>query len=188
MKIPLPEFPNRLPQSFMVGQTRHLFSKAGRELAAFINDNGSSWYVAGDAGLNFAMSIWHLHDWLWADLTEDSSGVAYLSASLGVPITKKEDFVRVIYKKCPAMRICRVIATAGKHVDVTKFPDPTLRTHAPLSKDENGVQRREWHIEAGGRNRPAADIFKEAFRFWEDLLSDLAIIEDPIFSRMHRKW
>ncbi|SPR97620.1 phage integrase central domain-containing protein [Cupriavidus taiwanensis] len=166
---------------------------AGKVLASLENDVfptlGSTAIAdirapAGDAALNFAMSAWHLHDWLWADLSEDSNGVDDLSAALDGGIKTKADFIRAIYRRCPAVRVCRVIATAGKHVKVDTFPEPSLRTRMEHKHDH----RRRWQIDLKGVSTPASTVFKEAFRFWEDLLSQLAIIEDPGFQRERRGW
>ena len=70
---------------------------------------------------NAAAPAWHLCDWVFNDMTPEqrkATGMTSLSA------------LQTHARSTRALRICREICTAGKHWEVTEFPDPAIRTRA----------------------------------------------------------
>jgi hypothetical protein len=188
-KIPPPRFPDRLWQSFLIADAPQLLGK----LTAEIHQFSTSYFdmlKSGRLALNIAMTAWHMVDWVFADMDSDQRVRA--GQILGGTIDKKSDLAALATKACDALRICQVIATASKHVEVANRPDPSLATRCELvnlSADDTNLQLSAvWVIEREGKEYPADQIFKDVHRFWENLLSDLGMIEDPIMGRSHRGW
>jgi hypothetical protein len=189
-KIPFPKFPKRAPQSFNIGDASQLLRKLTVEILQFIESNSSS-TLSGYLALNIAMTAWHMVDWVSADMDAEQRRVA--TQYLGRPISNHDDLASAVTSVCEAMRICQVIATAGKHVEVRRRPDPTLATMFKLVKPhpDKGMLPGEglsyiWVIKCNRNEYLAGEIFKKAHRFWEDLLSRLGMIEDPYNSRERR--
>lgn len=188
-KIPPPRFPDRLRQSFLIAEAPQLLGKLTAEIHQFTTSHFDT-LKSGHLALNIAMTAWHMVDWVFADMNADQRALA--GQILGGSIEKKGDLAALATKACEALRICQVIATAGKHVEVASRPDPSLTTRfelVDLSADDTNPQLlTAWVIEREGKEYPADQIFKDVHRFWENLLSDLGMIEDPIMGRMHRGW
>jgi len=139
------------------------------------------------------MTAWHMVDWVNADMDEDQRKMA--TAYLGQPISNHSDLAAAVTTVCADLRICQVIATAGKHVKVKRRPDPTLSTNFKLVKSNPNVARLPgeglsyiWIIKHSGKEYLAKEVFKKVHRFWEDLLSHLGMIEDPVMGRGRRGW
>jgi len=191
-RIPIPKFPKRAHQSFNIGDASQLLRKLTVEIHEFTKSNSSS-TMSGYLALNIAMTAWHMVDWLSADMDVDQRETA--TRCLGRPISDHNDLAATVTSACEALRICQVIATAGKHVEVKRRPDPSLATRFKVVKPSLNKPRLPgeglsyiWVIERNGKEYLAEDVFKEAHRFWETLLSHLGMIDDPIPSRMRRGW
>ena len=191
-RIPIPKFPKRAHQSFNIGDASQLLRKLTVEIHEFTKSNSSS-TLSGYLALNIAMTAWHMVDWVSADMDADQRETA--TRCLGRPISDHNDLAAAVTSACEALRICHVITTAGKHVEVKRRPDPSLATRFKLVKPSPNKARLPgeglsyiWVIERNGKECLAEDVFKEAHRFWENLLSHLGMIEDPIPGRMRRGW
>ena len=191
-RIPIPKCSKRAHQSFNIGDASQLLRKLTVEIHQFIKSNSSS-SMSGYLALNIAMTAWHMVDWLSADMGVDQRETA--TRCLGRPISDHKDLAAAVTSACEALRICQVIATAGKHVEVKSRPDPSLSTSFKLVKPSLNKARLPggglsyiWVIERSGKVYLAEDVFKEAHRFWENLLSHLGMIEDPIPGSLRRGW
>jgi hypothetical protein len=126
---------------------------------------------------NIAVTVWHMTDWVWKASSAEQRTEMF--ASLGIPATgvEKKDFPafqNTVRRKSHAIHICRQVATGSKHVTVTKYPDPNVRVEmrwecASAQSGEIGYQYR-LVISDNGKERPALDVFKEAFKDWERYL------------------
>jgi len=191
-RIPTPKFPKRAHQSFNIGDASQLLRKLTVEIHQFTRSDSSS-TTSGYLALNIAMTAWHMVDWVNADMDEDQRKMA--TAYLGQPISNHSDLAAAVTTVCADLRICQVIATAGKHVKVKRRPDPTLSTNFKLVKSNPNVARLPgeglsyiWIIKHSGKEYLAKEVFKKVHRFWEDLLSHLGMIEDPVMGRGRRGW
>ncbi len=191
-RIPIPKFPRRAHQSFNIGDASQLLRKLTVEIHEFTKSNSSS-TLSGYLALNIAMTAWHMVDWVSADMNADQREAA--TQCLGRPIANHKDLASAVTSICEALRICQVIATAGKHVEVKRRPDPSLATSFKLVKSNSNKARLPgeglsyiWVIKRNGKKYLAEEVFKEVHRFWEDLLSYLGMIEDPTTGRGRRGW
>ncbi len=191
-KIPIPKFPKRVSQSFNIREASQLLRKLTVEIHQFTKSDFSS-TLSGYLALNIAMTAWHIVDWVSADMETDQREMA--TRYFGRPISNNVDLAAAVTSACEALRICQVIATAGKHVEVRRRPDPSLVTKFKLVRPNQNKAKLPgeglsyiWVIHRNGKEYLAEEVFKEAHRFWEDLLSHLGMIEDPIEGRGRRKW
>jgi hypothetical protein len=178
-KIPIPQFPKRASQSFNIGDASQLLRKLTIEIHQFTESSFSS-TLSGYLALNIAMTAWHMVDWVSADMNTVQRKEA--TRYLGRPISNNVDLAVAVTSACEALRICQVIATAGKHVEVKRRPDPSLATKFKLVKPSPNKARLPgeglsyiWVIKRNGKEYLAEEIFKEAHRFWENLLSHLGM-------------
>lgn len=172
----LPEIPDRLRQSFGVSTAVHLFHKAAREVVAF--NECDDYLRSADHAFNACLSIWHLVDWTFKNANEDDK--ERLAAQLGMEIVKQSDLAIAVQKACYANRICRVMATASKHVEVDKFPDETIQTYVNLYEqvidgDERYLFR--WAVSFEGDVIEASKMLADAISFWERLFREIGWIE-----------
>jgi hypothetical protein len=199
LTIPIPKFPKRASQSFNIQDVSQMMRKLTAELSQFMESQASS-TMSGYLALNIAMTAWHMVDWLNKDMNAEQRKCAVQNLKSNKPISDEKLLGKAVTNACNALRICQVIATAGKHVKVEGKPDRTLATHFKIVRPNPDEAKRPgeglsyiWIITRNPRKRKkeeylAETVFKEAHRFWEDLLSHLGIIEDPIYARGRRGW
>lgn len=95
-------------------------------------------------------------------------------ASLGITATADEKKVFLAFqnavRKSHAIHICRQVATGSKHVTVTNHPDPNVRVEVRRAHSGEIGYQYKLVISDNGKERPALDVFKEAFKDWERYL------------------
>ncbi len=184
MKIPAPKFPKRVQQSFSIQNAAHLFGKLSYEIHHFTKDH-SLGAASGYLALNIAMTAWHMVDWLNADMDDNQRNIVnnFLKYKDKKGVSGLGNLASAVAGACNALRMCQVITNAGKHVKVTRNANPSLITR-PKSIKSNQDKKfppelsQIWVIVCDGKEYLAEDVFREAVRFWEVLLSRLGIIED----------
>ncbi|WP_250538662.1 MULTISPECIES: hypothetical protein [unclassified Caballeronia] len=171
LQLPNIPFPNRKRQSFGVSTASAMLEKAVRDFRAF--QSCTDVIRSGDHAFNVCLSIWHLHDWAHADATETELEI--IGTFLGRPVRSKTEFSIALQRACPLLKICRIMATAGKHTKVDTYPDPTVETmfdiYQSTGPDERFTVR--WGMTFDGRSYDAADVFDECLLFWGRLFATL---------------
>ena len=177
LKIRMPRFPDRQPQSFQIGDCSHLYHKLAYELQQFSKQD-IDFFERGYLGLNIAMTAWHILDWLWYDMEQDKQLQNMATQILQTKISKKGDLAASLTLHCNALRICQVIATAGKHGKVTDRPDTTIETGFirvdARNKDDSSQDL--WVISYQGNNYVAEEVFLAVEMFWKEFLQKLGLI------------
>lgn len=175
-KIPIfePVHPNRDDQSLMVDSAARQLDKMNRELARFTQAHTEDhWTVGSDHGINFAISAWQMRDWLWAERHRVDADRFRRVMGVSHECSEKE-MVRQLYVACPELRVCRLIATAAKHVTV-KAGDPNVKIYR---RWRPGPQNAVWIVETTEQCRQAVELFRVVCDFWERCLSSMFLIED----------
>jgi hypothetical protein len=85
-----------------------------------------------------------------------------------------KELIKQIYAACPELRVCRLIATAAKHVTV-KAGDPNVKIYRAW---RSGPLRPVWIVETKEQCRQAVELFRVVCNFWERCLSSMFLIED----------
>lgn len=151
------------------------------------NDADSLMYGA----FNAAVTAWHIADWAWADMSEDQKDCLRTGwqADLelwGITLRDGGNFLHALRKKNRDLAICREIATASKHVEVTQHPDPTIDTAVSASDSRvlsNGgetvtdindqfvtVPRFVLKVSDGAERRPFLEVLDGTLKFWTEFI------------------
>jgi len=78
-----------------------------------------------DHAINFCITAWHMCDWVWTERKRDYRLKFDLAKLIEVDPSKfsVEEFRLAMLRKCEALKYCRQIATAAKHVGVEVYED-----------------------------------------------------------------
>lgn len=161
-------FPNRKRQIFGVWTATGLLAKIEREFAEF--EQCQHFVRSGDHAFNLCLSLWHLVDWTFADMTEEERQRAEQFTNR--TFTKSSEFGVAAQEIEPMIHICRVMATAGKHAEVKHHPEPTLDTMIDIYEDSSLVDGPfffKWGVEYKEKSYDIHHVFKQAISFWRDL-------------------
>ena len=142
-----------------------------------------------DHGTNAAFTAWHMTDWAWADFQNNWAIRTAIAKQVGndPPKIKLDEFQDYVAKDSEDLGICRVIATASKHVgwdpgvDNLKFTatgiprssgkfDATASARSALTITEDPAGPVEiWilKVRIDGQSYEALPIFRNALRYWE---------------------
>jgi hypothetical protein len=182
--------PSPPDQVFALATPAHLLSKLSWELRqlrkALASKSDDVWenHVRAYHAFNFAVTAWHLTDWVWATAPDDLK--RQISDSLG-QCSNLSEFKQALARRARAIRICQQIANGSKHM-ILSYPDPTVRVEVvsqyvpplagtmqagdPLGKYELHLMIWDKHVQ-----RSAVDVFDEAFQNWCDFLAEWGFIE-----------
>jgi hypothetical protein len=116
---------------------------------------------------NAAVTAWQLADWVWRDCTPEQR------QRLNTP--RLGDLQARARQECRALYLCRQIATASKHWEVTSFRAHDVGTEfriGPPQQLSGPAYRRTWEavIVDRGVERNAVDVFHEASDYWANLI------------------
>lgn len=180
-------------QTFGVRTWRDVFRKLCFELNEFVETRSSDRDMAarGYRALNLAWTTWHLHDWFFEERMD--AGDCFLAiAEPAFPevdfSTKKNERERLtlfgdkLASKFEALRICRTLATAGKHAKATSRPMPELRAQEvqPIAWMPPGPDGRiccDVRILVGTMPWDARDLFVQAIADWRNFF---ALIDETV--------
>ncbi len=154
-----------------------IFRKLGNEKrrfeAAEFNGEGRADQV--DAAINFAITAWHLTDWVWGQ-RKDTLREVY-------SVNNLTDFQNVMRRECPDLAVCDVIANAAKHggaaYKMKDRPDvETILVADPVANDAAGVELlavqtdHQWslEIEVDGKRKDPLALFNRVFLFWHKFI------------------
>jgi hypothetical protein len=136
---------------------------------------------------NGFVTAWHLADWVWKGMTEQQRKTLRLEWKCP-KMNAEGQFAAELQKKSRALAICRQIATASKHVEVTKYPDETVDAitsaePAFLTTEDGGhlitaegdrliLEQPIWVLKVsdGREKRPAVEVLDEALDFWTSFI------------------
>jgi hypothetical protein len=122
------------PATFGLHTPQDLIAKLERELVRLNAARNPEDMI--DHGLNFAISAWHMADWM-AQYHECHDK---LRAKLKTDTVDKGELLQKLQKfartECPKLENCRVIATFAKHLECTRPPprDPTFKANEAPGK------------------------------------------------------
>ena len=165
--------------TFDIQNSRDMLDKLYREIDRVL-DAEDIWN-ASDHCFNAAITAWHLHEWVWRDIKPNWHVRARLAKKADVRPPKFKGrrwkaFILSDQTGCPSLRYCRIIATASKHGGVK------LIEGDPESIESGGspaIQSR-WKIHTGGEVQLAANVFEQAFAYWNELIRGLNIADSGL--------
>ena len=164
---------------FRMRSVHDIFRKLEREKRRFekaeLNEEGRVDQV--DAAINFAITAWHVNDWVWGQREHT------LREVFGV--NNKSEFQNEIRRKCSDLAVCDVIANAAKHggtaYKMKDRPDvETILVAHPVANDAAGVEllavltELQWslEIEVDGKRVDPLELFNRVFLFWHKFIQE----------------
>ncbi len=161
-----------------------IFRKMGREKQRFENaeSNGEGLADQVDAAINFAITAWHMTDWVWGQHEQ------VLHEHFGV--NDLPGFQNEMRRQYPDLAVCDVIANAAKHGGTAHARENRPEMETILVADSviegtAGVEliaelvRRQWslEIETDGTRVDALTLFNKVFRFWHRFIQQHCVAE-----------
>ena len=187
--------------TFDLVSCRDLLHKLERELDWIRRSNGRE--QLADLGFNFAVTAWHLTDWVWADLKGAHELKAALAAEAGVraPELSLNEFQDLMRGRSDDLNYCRLIATASKHVGTDHLPgDPgsltatgsaapstVLLGGGPLATSPlavGGGGKYVLKIIVDGKRIRAVEVFERVLEYWTQFIYGHQI-GDRGYGRLH---
>lgn len=143
---------------------------------------------------NCAITAWHISDWSWE--SADVEQRALIASRLGFSLSASakgalEIFQAALRARYRSLHLCWQIATGSKHMNIRK-PDPAVKAEGgwqPQSMAGRmqagqplGLYLYRLSVIDDGTIREALDVFREAFKCWEDELGWWGFIEGrPVY-------
>ena len=159
-------------QTFHLWGPRDYFRKLEWEVAELAKTPKRDVFVLGYRAINCATTAWHMCDWVFAECERDADVRSRLANIAHREIATLGD-VQVWARTERPLAICRIIATAGKHFEVTRHPDPTVK--ATFKIEDDGLPGGELMIYDGDDVHRPHDVFVRALLFWKLALGWLEI-------------
>lgn len=138
---------------------------------------------------NAAVTAWHIADWVWKDLSPEQR--QQLEKDWGKKLRENGgDFKGTLRLKNRDIAICREIATASKHFEITSSRDETIDTVASATTsavhDSEGrqiqagdalvtVTRYKLKVIDGNDRREFVDVLDATVEFWGDFFNTYCI-------------
>lgn len=162
MKMPVHSFELKSP-SDILGKARRELGRLEHAYTTFEENQ-----FVSDHGLNFAITAWHIADWVWK--TYNPNNKRNLQA-LG--LGKFDDFHNLIRKKSEALAICYEIATGSKHMKLEKDSKHIRRVEdTGVSAGASTIASNPFRVLKvelpSGERKRAEEIFREATNYWEE--------------------
>lgn len=75
---------------------------------------------------NAFLTGWHLHEWVWRDMSDEQRKSLQEQWHCDQKLMSVGDFGSVLRKRVFPLDICREVATASKHAEVLRNPNPLV--------------------------------------------------------------
>lgn len=187
----------KAPYGYKLHSPKSLLGKMDRELARVQKDK--KWQ--SDHAFNFAVTAWHMTDWLWHYAEETNPGQREYFGR-----TNKKRFQNFVRGESKALDICMDLANGAKHFHVSRQTKVALSADVSAKEIQGGslgsfvldVDQLGGTIQvlkirlADGTSVLPKDIFKEALEFWYAFCRQHGILDNarrryPQFQTRKRK-
>lgn len=121
---------------------------------------------------NAATTAWHLADWTWMSCPQEKR--TELADAVGAAHQSWPAFATRVREVSLDLAICRELATAGKHVAISRGEMKNLTVE--VEHDDETKETRVW-ICIDGERIPDLDIYGRALRWWIDLYIHMGFSE-----------
>jgi hypothetical protein len=147
-------------QTFAYEDCRDLRQKLDREIKRYrsmVGREDSDPEELKDTAFNASVTAWHLTDWVFNDLTP-----AQRASLRFEDLSDLQEYART---NCRALYLCRYAATASKHWEVTKHPDPNVQIVVTLADTGWTI-----YFMDSGKRKAAEQVFDDALVFWTQFI------------------
>jgi hypothetical protein len=168
-----------------------MFQKLSFELDEFVATRSSDRNMAARSyrALNLAWTAWHLHDWFFEGrMAAGDHGLSVVRPALpemhlakpGKKQAQLSLFGNALAERFEALRICRTLATAGKHAKAERLSMPELRTYEVrpipwMPESPHGPVCWDVRILAGNKPWDALDLFRQAQADWKEFFTQIGV-------------
>jgi hypothetical protein len=177
--------PPSFAYSFGIQGWQDGLAKLKRELER-LNQRSCSESDLSDHSINFAITAWHLTDWIWPALAGKHSLLLQFAKDVECPPQDFDilQFKRLCILTCPPLELCQLVTNASKHAIQSPSADRRKASKTPAAPTEYvRVARRtvrhlgigfgggrfkvtRAEIVRGARSDPAALLFQQVLDFW----------------------
>lgn len=140
---------------------------------------------------NAAITAWHITDWAWRDMSKEARLALQVDWDVNLDVENETggQFRGEVRRRHRPVAICREIATASKHVEVTQNPaeeiDVVAYTRAEPVVDANGnevvagsgrvvVPGTTLKVQDADERKDLIEVLQEVIEFWTGLLETYA--------------
>jgi hypothetical protein len=156
-------------KTFAFENCRDVLDKLDREIDRYvIAYNADDIEAMKDVAFNASVTAWQLCDWVFSDMTpaqRDSLKIQTLHDLQSHALT------------CRALHLCRQAATASKHWEISRYPDPNVAVvvtcepcppshHLPAGVSIEVLPHWQIYFVDGSAKHAAKDVFDRALHFW----------------------
>jgi hypothetical protein len=199
MQIPvLDDLPRPADKAFALLHPAHVFNKLVWEFAnlkaAATKERPAELFLSNVPAyhaFNFAVTAWHLVDWVWAAIHEKDREC--LKEFFGcIAMDKKAHLFDAIARKYRCIHLCGQIANGSKHRELwPSVDDPNVKVNIVWEglpgragelrcNDPIVTYKRRLVIRDGTADLEALEVFREVVRTWSNLLGAWGFIEDRL--------
>src|SRR5215203_4310459 len=143
--------------TFAIQTCRDMLEKLEREVVCYrqaVNKQSPTELL--DASFNAAVTAWHIADWVFCDMTTEQR--------LQLKCHSLSDLQTRARTDCRSIHLCRQVATASKHVQVSHYPDHDVQAYAAAEPDWTTYFRDK------GRRINAEEVFNLALGYWTQFI------------------
>jgi hypothetical protein len=124
--------------TFALENCRSTLDKLRREIERLRDADGPA---RNDHAFNAAVTAWQLCDWVFANMTPAQKDK--------LKIHNRFDMQEHARHDSRALHLCRQVATASKHMRVSKFPDPKVKTITTMNAVPAPQEQLPVHVAPG---------------------------------------
>ncbi|NII75376.1 hypothetical protein FHW84_003985 [Dyella sp. SG562] len=121
---------------------------------------------------NAASTAWHLTDWTWKRCPADKRPA--LTAAVGAKGESFAEYAYAVRHASKEVAVCRQLATAGKHVTVSRGEMKNLSVE--VERDDEAGTSQVW-LKIDEVRIPDFDVYAVALRWWIDLYIQIGFPE-----------
>ena len=154
---------------------RHVIEKLRRELQRIESADDAD--CARDHVVNAFCTAWHVHQWMWDAISEKPDLKRAVLRYRGIEhqtIENHETFGAVLAGRFVPLKICRMIATSSRYVQVSSTDAQPKMSVANLGANENFVPSKPMVI-VMGRPIAATRLLVEIDEYWVTMITDCGL-------------
>ena len=160
--------------SFAIHSEADLFEKLRQEFEDLKRTPDSSRHA-----INFAMTAWHLTDWMWG-LRLKKADYAERKQLVGAVVRSLDKFRAYVTTRCPELGIMQRICNGSKHLksDRGGIADTFRAGHIGIKIGEGAgatITKGEaclWVTDQQGETYAFADLAEKVLLFWESIIRE----------------
>jgi hypothetical protein len=152
-----------------------VIEKLRRDIARI--DSSTECSIARDHTINAFWTAWHIHQWMWDAISDKPDLKLAVLKYRGIErytIGDHETFGAVLAGRFVPLKICRMIATSPRYVQVSSTDAQAKMSGADLGASENLASSKPMVI-VMGRPIAATRLLVEVDEYWVTMMNDCGL-------------